>query len=294
MPDPGQEAVPTESEPMLSLAPERAKPELAEPSKPAVAAPSAVHAAKPQGLSNGVVAVFGAALLLGVPAIMAAAGASLPFLAAVHPIATAFAAAVGGLYGLVTSLRKDGEAPSIGQVVAAVVRYGVLGGAGMYFILDLSQALFLGKLAAGISPLPAALATAALGQSAFQGKFADPETSSADRVMAVFPAVAAALGLGLGVKVPAQLLMTLAVNAMAATGVAAALFAALYRPGKSPAGGPASMARGYVLQALMSGLALSVASPYLWVPFMALAAWGLWDVLSATAREFLSRLRPSV
>ena len=50
------------------------------------------------------------------------------------------------------------------------------------------------------------------------------------------------------------------------------------------------MARGFVLQSLMTGLALSMASPYLAAPFLALAAWGFWDVISTTVSAVEARL----
>ena len=174
--------------------------------------------------------------------------------------------------------------------MAAALRMGIVSGAGVFVLFDLAQVLFLGAAASALTPLSSALATAALGQSAFQGKFTDPAASAADRIMGAFPAVAAALGLSVGVLLTAPaLLPMLSLGAMSLTGVAAAFYSALYRPGRSPAEGPAAMARGYVLQSLMTGLALAVSGPYLAVPFMALAAWGLWDVLGALVREVLSR-----
>ena len=41
----------------------------------------------------------------------------------------------------------------------------------------------------------------------------------------------------------------------------------------------------------MTGLALAVTSPYLAAPFMALAAWGLWDVLGTLVREVYTLIR---
>ncbi len=68
---------------------------------------------------------------------------------------------------------------------------------------------------------------------------------------------------------------TIATNAMAATGVATvALYAAIFTPGRSYANSPARMATGYVLQALMMGLALAVTSPWLFWPFALMGAAG--------------------
>ena len=86
-----------------------------------------------------------------------------------------------------------------------------------------------------------------------------------------------ALAISIGVMAPTL--------AMSITGVAAAVYAALYKPGKSPADGPAKMGRGFVLQSLMAGLALSLTNPYAVLTFTALAAWGFWDVISTAARE---------
>ena len=268
------------------------------PSAGAVPSPyagSTPRAAGPRWSRIAVGAALAAALLL-VPGIVLAAGlpaaygASTALVTMAHPAATAFAAAAGALYGVVSALRREGPPPSAGELMAAALRMGIVSGAGVFVLFDLAQVLFLGAAASALTPLSSALATAALGQSAFQGKFTDPAASPAARIMGAFPAVAAALGLRVGVLMTAQsLLLSLSLGAMSLTGAAAALYSALYRPGLSPAEGPAAMARGYVLQSLMTGLALAVSGPYLAVPFMALAAWGLWDVLGALAREVLSR-----
>ena len=80
------------------------------------------------------------------------------------------------------------------------------------------------------------------------------------------------------------LLSTLGVGAMTLTGVASLLFAVTYDPAQSPAEGPARMARGYVLQALMTGLALAVANQWLVALFAALAVWGFADVIYASGQ----------
>jgi hypothetical protein len=269
--------------------------------------PSPVQTTRSRGFSRVATAVLIGALILalpatafaaGVPAL--AAGTSLAWLSSIHPTASALAGVAGAVYGVVAAHRNSATPPSAGEILSAAVRYGLLSGAGTYFLLDLVKVPFLGLAAAGVNPLPAAVATAALGQSAFQGKFADPATSSADRIMSAFPAVASALGLSVGVGAllmsagTAMLLSTLTVNAMAVTGVAAAIFAALFQPGRSSAAGPAAMAKGYVLQSLMSGLALAVTNPYLMVPFLALAAWGFWDVVSTAGGELLALLPDSI
>ena len=206
---------------------------------------------------------------------------------------SAVAAAAGAVYGLIASRHKDGTPTSTGEALSSMLRYGMLAGAGVYVLLDMTQVLFTGLSAVGLKPLSSAVATAALGQSAFQGTFKDPATSPADRIMSTFPAVAGALGLSVGAALSLaapSLLFTAAVAAMSATGVASAIYATLFTPGKSPETGPAVMARGYVFQALMTGLALAVASPVLSTVFLALAAWGLWGVLSTTLREIAMRL----
>jgi len=116
------------------------------------------------------------------------------------------------------------------------MRYGVLGGAGVYALLDVTQLVFSGTAAIGLQPLTSAVAIAALGRTAFQDKFMDPATSSADRVFGAFPAVAAAVGISVTMGVAAlavptlPLAVTIATAAMAATGVATALYAALFKP----------------------------------------------------------------
>lgn len=230
------------------------------------------------------------AIALAAPAV-AAGGVSASVIAAIHPAASMLASVAGAIYGLIVARKQGGPEPSAGAVLASMLRYGMLAGAGVYILGDLSQVIFLGSGAAGLTPLPLAVATAALGQSAFQGTFSEAATTPADRLMAAFPAVAGALGLSTGFFfAPQGLLFTALVGAMSATGVAGAVYAAVFKPGTSAAAGPSSMARGYVLQALMSGLALAVTSPWLIAPFVALAAWGFWDVLSTSARAVLAAL----
>src|SRR5262249_28451550 len=156
---------------------------------------------------------------------------------------------------------------------------GVTGAAGVYLLLGLAQVPFVGLSAIGSNPLATAVATAVLGRNAFQGSFTDPSKSSADRIMGAFPAVAAALGLSAGIAAvtfaaaPVSLLAATATGMMTITGISSAIYAAMYTPGKSPAAGPASMTRGYVLQTLMSGMALAVAAnPYTVLPFAVLGA----------------------
>lgn len=251
--------------------------------------------AKSKTLRRVAVALFVAALLLAMPAIAlaagpaAAVGASASFLAASQPMASAIAALVGAVYGVIRAHRKGEPAPSAGQILASVLRYGILGGAGIYVLFDVTQIFFVGFSA--IKPLSSAVAAAVLGQSAFQGKFTDPATTPSDRLIGAFPAIAAALGLSVGLILSAPIALELiALSALSVTAVASAAYAALYQPGKSAAAGPGRMARGYVLQTLMTGVALAVAGPYLTAAFMALAAWGFWDVLSTVLKEARSRL----
>jgi hypothetical protein len=290
---------------MTSHAAPLAKPQTAVPAeaKPALPSPAA-KASKSAIAVKIVLAVAVAALVLLMPAAALAAGAPLAgtayaasVLGYMHPAASMVAAAVGAVYGAIAAKGKDGAAPSSGEVLGSVLRYGMLAGAGVYACMDIASVVFLGVRGA-VSSLPAALATAALGQSAFQGKFKDADTSSADRIMSVFPAAATALGLNLGATLlkgmPAlAMLSSLGVGAMVLTGVASLLFAVTYDPAKSPADGPARMARGFVLQALMTGLALAIGNQYLVALFAALAVWGFADVIYATARtvgKFLQEL----
>lgn len=214
---------------------------------------------------------------------------SLSWLSAVHPIAAAMAAAVGALVGLRAAQSKDGAPLPLGEPLVSIIRYGAFSGLGVYALLDLARFPYTG-LTGGLAPLSAALATAALGHAAFQGKFADPQNSSADRVFAAIPAVAAALGLGAASAfAPLPLSDSVAAWAMAATALMAAVYSAIFTPGRSPGEGPARMAKGYVLQAFYSGLALALTNWLAW-PFALLAACGLAIVLVAFARELLSWL----
>lgn len=265
--------------------------------KTAVAAPAAAAPAKRLSKTAllGTLAVAAAVLLMPTIALAAAPAAAVSAsgvaIAAYQPLFSSFAAAAGAVYGLFAARKKYGQAPSAGEVLASVLRYGILGGAGVYALMDLSQVFFFGMSVLGVNPLPSAAATAALAQSAFQGKFADKETTSADRVLGAFPAVAAALGLGVGLALAApSVLMTAATTAMSITGVSAAIYSALYKPGRSPADGPSKMARGFVLQSLMTGLGLAVANPAFATPLLLLGAWGLWDVVSTAWTEAASAL----
>jgi hypothetical protein len=145
----------------------------------------------------------------------------------------------------------------------------------------------------GLKPLSSAVATAALGRAAFQAKFSDAATTSADRIIGAFPAVAAALGLSIGVNLlPPALSYQLAMTAMAATGVLTAVYAAIFKVGRSPADGPSLMAKGFVLQTLMWGLALALTTPWQVWSFTVMGAAGLGLILWAFGRELWS-LRPS-
>ncbi|MCX5788830.1 MAG: hypothetical protein NTX64_10050 [Elusimicrobia bacterium] len=268
--------------------------------KTQVASPQPVKAGWSRGAWRTAAFVAAAALMLAFPAVALAAGGAtaagtvavtaMTTLSAAQPLASAVGAGVGAIFGLIAPyLRKDGHAPNTAEIMSSVLRYGILGGAGAYVLLDLVKIPVLGLQAAGLSPLSSAVATAALGQTGFQGTFADPATSSADRIMAAFPAVAGALGITLGVLMfPAPLLSTLAVGAMTITSVAGALFSALFKPGRSPIDNGRLMAKGYVLQALFTGLALAVASPWLKAAFYAMVAWGFFDVLYTIYREIRS------
>lgn len=268
--------------------------------KVGAASPVLPHRTVSRGLQRAAAVLLVAGLVLALPGIAMAAApgaatvASVSLLSSVHPLATAFAAVAGSVYGLIAAHKKEGGAPSSGEALASVLRYGILAGAGTYVLLGLTQGLFMGFTAETVAPLPTALATAALGQSAFQGKFTDPTSTPADRIMGAFPAIAAAVGISVGVVALSALTLslpfTLAAGAMSVTGVASAFYAALYKPGKSSADGAAAMGRGYVLQSLMTGLALTVTNPYLIAPFALLALWGFWNVISATSREMWGAL----
>jgi hypothetical protein len=269
---------------------------------PFIAAP---RAPVRRGSAFGRAALVAAFVLLALPSFAFAAtgaptftaAASVSLLAGVQPLASALGAVGGAIYGLIAARPKDGSAPSAGDTFSSMLHYGVLGGAGAYVLLDLTQLAFGAATAlGGLRPLSSAVTTAALGRTAFQGKFADPATSSADRIVGAFPAVAAAVGLSIGIMTAlstAVSLSTVALGAMATTGVVGALYAAIFVPGRSPADGPARMAKGYVLQALMSGLAIALTNPWLVWPFAALGAAGFALVLWTIGRELLSRLPAS-
>jgi hypothetical protein len=216
-------------------------------------------------------------------------------LAAIRPAASAVGAIAGAIYGMIVSRPKDGSEASSGEMLSSVLRYGALGGASVYMLLDVTSLAFIGPTAAGgLQPLSSAVVTAALGRTAFQGKFLDAATSSADRIVGAFPAVAAALGISLGVVgfglIAPPLTLTIAMGAMTVTGVAVALYSALFKLGRSPLDGPSRMAKGYVLQALMTGLSLAVTNPYLAWIFAAMGAAGFGFVLWTMGKELLSFL----
>ncbi|MFI5350053.1 MAG: hypothetical protein ACHQ2Z_10950 [Elusimicrobiota bacterium] len=280
---------------------ERAVPSAAASAK---AVPPAARS-KRTGMSLGAKALIVAALLIAIPGLAlaapvagpigATAAASLSLLASLQPLAAAAGALAGAIYGMFAARPKDGSAASSGEVFSSILHYGVLGGAGAYVLMDLSQIVFTGASAIGLQPLTSAIAIAALGRTAFQDKFTDPNTTGADRIMGAFPAVAAAVGISVGVIASALVLPTLtfviATSLMAVTGVATAFYASTYKPARSYAAGPSMMAKGYVLQALMMGLALAVKSPFLFWPFAAMGAAGFALVLWATALQIWS-LRP--
>lgn len=203
------------------------------------------------------------------------------------PLATAIAAVIGALFGLLSTRTKDGSPANAGHVFAATLSHGAIAGAAAYALLDLVKVAFLGASAAGLAPLTAAVATAALAQSAFAVKFTDPATTPADRVMGAFPAVAMAFGLSVGVAtfmMPAGIL-ALSTAAMMATGAATALYTALFRLEKSSAAGPAAMGRGFVLQSVMTGLALSLGPTPYGLFFFGLGMWGFVNVMRTTSAE---------
>lgn len=232
-----------------------------------------------------------AALFAAVPGVALAATdlslkATMTALAAYAPWIAAGAALIGALFGLFAARGKDG-APAAGEVIASTMRYGVVAGAAAFVLLDILPMVFLGA-EVGLRPLTAAVATAALGQTAFAQKFTEPTTTPADRIVGAFPAVAAAFGLSLAAAPALTAGITLAGAAtalMMLSGAAVALYVALYSPARSPQTGPAHMGRGFTLQALMSGMALAVASPYYSAFFLALALAGFALVAFAAGRE---------
>jgi hypothetical protein len=246
-------------------------------------------------------ALFALALLVLTPAAAMAAPVggpvitattALSYLSGLQPLAAAAGAVIGAMFGMFAARPKDGSSVSAGEVFSSILRYGILGGAGVYVLLDVTHMAFAGAASSPLQPITTAIATAALGRTAFQDKFTDPATSSADRITGAFPAAAAAVGISvasvMGILAVPTLAATLFTRAMAVTGVATALFAAIYKPGRSPAEGPAQMAKGYVLQALMMGLALAMTSSNLFWIFAAMGAAGFGLVLWAAGRELWS------
>ena len=212
------------------------------------------------------------------------------------PLATAIAAVIGALFGLWSSRSRDGSAVNAGHVFASALSSGAIAGAAAFPLLDLTKVAVLGASAAALTPLTAAVATAALAQTAFAAKFTDPATTPADRIMGAFPAVAMAFGLSVGAVafLPAATMLTVGTAALMLTGAATALFTALFRLEKSPATGPAAMGRGFVLQALMTGLALALGpTPYA-LFFFALGMVGFALVMSATAKEIWAAVPQSL
>jgi len=264
----------------------------------AVAAP----AAKPvrsflrrAALAAGVfIATPGIALAAQAPAVVEPG--AMAIIGSYSPLATAIAAVIGALFGLWSSRSRDGGAVNAGHVFASALSSGAIAGAAAFTLIDLTKVAFLGASAAALTPLTAAVATAALAQTAFAAKFMDPATTPADRIMGAFPAVAMAFGLSVGAVafLPAATMLTVGTAALMVTGAATALFTALFRLEKSPATGPAAMGRGFVLQALMTGLALALgATPYA-LFFFALGMVGFALVMSATAKEIWAAVPQSL
>ncbi len=207
------------------------------------------------------------------------------------PLAVAIAAVLGALFGLWSARGKDGAPANAGAVFSGALSHGAIAGAAAFTLLDLTQVAFLGTSAAALTPLTAALATAALAQAAFAAKFVDPATTPADRVIGAFPAIAMAFGLSVGAVAflpAATTMLSVGTAALMATGAMTALFTAIFRLEKSPATGPALMGRGFVLQALMTGMALALGTS-LYAPFFfALGMAGFAIVAFATGREVWS------
>ena len=218
---------------------------------------------------------------------------SLPLLENWQPAAVAVAAILGVLFGLWATRSKDGSPPSAGQVFSTALSYGAIAGGAVYALVDLTQIVFAGGAAVGLVPLTAAVAIAALAQNAFAAKFSDASATPADRIMGAFPAVAACFGLTVTVAtlVAPPLMLTLGTALLGITGAATALYVALFRLDKSPASGPSLLGRGFVLQVLMTGLALALSSQiYSWF-FFALGLWGFGSVMLATGREVLAAVK---
>ncbi len=201
------------------------------------------------------------------------------------PIATAIAAVIGALIGLLSAREKDGSA-NAGKVFSATISYGAIAGASVFALLDLTKLAFLGAASMALAPLTAAVTTAALAQNAFATKFVDPATTPADRVVGAFPVVAASFGLSVAALafLPVSSMLAIGTSLMMLSGAATALYTAIFRLEKSPADGPAAMGRGLALQSLMTGLALIVPAPYS-LFFFGLGLWGFANVMRATSKE---------
>jgi hypothetical protein len=271
----------------------------------AAAVPAAPASRARRVIPFAVKAAVAVALLLMVPSVAMAAttaavgtfsvASTLEIMAAIRPAAAAVGAIAGAVYGMIAARSQDGSETSSGAALSSVLRYGALGGAAVYMLLDVTSLAFIGPTAAGgLQPLSSAVVTAALGRTAFQGKFMDPKTTAADRIIGAFPAVAAALGISLGVVglgfAATPLAVTAALGAMTVTGVTTALYTALFKLGRSPLDGPDKMGKGFVLQALMLGMALAVTNPYLFWFFAAMGAAGFGLTLWTMGKELLSFL----
>jgi hypothetical protein len=208
------------------------------------------------------------------------------------PAATVLTAVAGALFGLWSARREDASA---GATLAAALSHGAIAGAASFALIDLARFAFLGGASAALTPLTAAVATAALAQTAFAAKFTLPSTTPGERILGAFPAVAMAFGLSLAgtTLLAPSLLLTAATAMLMATGAATALYTALFRLEKSPAEGPGAMGRGFVLQALMTGLSLALGPTPYGLFFFALGAWGFIGVMRATLAEVVAALPQS-
>jgi hypothetical protein len=279
-----------ESAPVASAATASAPSALAPSSRSGKTASKALLAGA-AGLAASLPSVAHAAVLSG----PITSESALSLLAGIHPLASAVGSVAGMIYGLFVSRAKDESEASAGAVFSSMLRYGTLGGAAVYVLLNMTQMVFSGASAAGIAPLASAVTTASLGRAAFSGRFAYASTTSMERFWGAFPAVAAAVGVSIAAAalVAPIASVTVGTSAMAATGLLSAVYAYLYKPGYTPLNGPAAMARGYVVQALMTGLALSMSNPVLFWSFAAMAGAGfaqtLWSTLMLVWDLYQSR-----
>ena len=123
-----------------------------------------------------------------------------------------------------------------------MLRYGIMAGAGIVRPFDVTNILFMGFSAAALHAAAHRPGHRRSRPERFPGQVLRPRDQHGRPPHRRIPAVAAALGLSIGLMLsaPAIPLFALALNAMSVTAVMSAVYAAVYQPGNRPKTAPPS------------------------------------------------------